>query len=75
MMKERVVQKALIEAGKIDALKNELTMYSTKETYADWIIENKVVEFIFTENPHSELIKRTLSIFQLFEDMENYFPE
>jgi ATP:corrinoid adenosyltransferase len=29
----------------------------------DWIIENKIIEFIFTENPHSELIKRTLNIF------------
>jgi hypothetical protein len=62
-MKERVVYKALVDAGKLDAQKTDFASYLTKETYADWIIENKIIEFIFTENPHSELIKRTLNIF------------
>lgn len=32
------------------------------KTFSDWVHENKVIDFIFGENPHSELIKRSYSI-------------
>ena len=42
----------------------------------EWIVENKVIEFIFVENPHSELIKRASGILYVFYYYDNNtFPE
>ena len=34
--------------------------YLTFERYKEFLIENRVLELIFTETPHPELIKRSL---------------
>jgi len=39
-----------------------MTRYLDEELFSKWIIENKVIDFIFEENPHQELIKRSFSI-------------
>ena len=35
------------------------------DRYAKWIIDQKILEFIFVENPHVELIKRSTEILRL----------
>ena len=35
------------------------------DKYAKWIIDEKILEFIFVENPHVELIKRSYEILKL----------
>jgi hypothetical protein len=43
------------------------------EKYSQWIINEKIVQFIFVENPHVELIKRSLEILKLLAFQEQYF--
>jgi hypothetical protein len=48
----------------------------TEEKYASWIINEKIIEFIFLENPHVELIKRSGEILRLLTIDEKFFsPE
>ena len=34
-------------------------------SYAKWITESRLIQFIFEENPHSELIKRSSSVLRI----------
>lgn len=43
-------------------------------TYAKWITENKLISFIFEENPHSELIKRSSCILRVLADDAGKVP-
>ena len=43
--------------------------------FSNWVHENKVIEFIFKENPHSELIKRSFSILHILAQDTETFPE
>jgi hypothetical protein len=45
------------------------------QIFSNWILENKVIEFIFEENPHSELIKRSSCILYLLVQELETFPE
>lgn len=46
----------------------------TFDKYAKWLIERKIVEYIFYENPHVELIKRSVEILKLLANNEATFP-
>ena len=35
------------------------------EKFSAWIIENKVIDFIFKENAHAELIRRSFGILKI----------
>lgn len=45
------------------------------KSFSHWIIENKVMDFIFKEKPHSELIKRSYSILYLMAQDAETFPD
>lgn len=46
------------------------------EKYSKWILDQKILEFIFTENPHVELIKRSFELLRLLAADEKFFtPE
>ena len=52
------------------------TKWLNLEKYSQWLVNEKIVEFIFIENPHVELIKRSLEIMYLLASQELYFsPE
>lgn len=54
----------------------ECTKWLNEEKYAHWIINEKIIEFIFVENPHVELIKRSGEILRLLAQDEKLFsPE
>lgn len=38
------------------------TKYLTSERYSKWLADENVLEYIFMESPHAELIKRSLEI-------------
>ncbi len=50
-----------------------MTKWLTEEKYAQWIINERILEFIFNENPHVELIKRSSEILRLLTIDEKYF--
>lgn len=50
-----------------------ITRWLTFPIYAKWIVEQKIIEFIFLENPHDELIKRSQEILILLANDENIF--
>lgn len=43
----------------------EYTKWLNPEKYANWIISEGIIDFIFRENPHVELIKRSTEIMRL----------
>ena len=43
--------------------------------FSDWIVANKVIDFIFKENPHSELIKRSYNILSIMAQDAETFPD
>lgn len=49
--------------------------YLDLKTFSAWIIKEKVIEFIFKENPHNELIKRSYSILYIMGQETSTFPE
>lgn len=49
--------------------------YLDLDSFSAWIIDNKVLHFIFKENPHSELIKRSGKILHLMALKLETFPE
>lgn len=51
----------------------EYTKWLNVEKYAEWIVTNKIIDFIFIENPHVELIKRSWEILRLLTFVENSF--
>lgn len=53
----------------------EVTRYLDEQVFSKWIIDQKVIDFIFEENPHQELIKRSLSVLQVMAQDVETFPE
>ena len=49
------------------------TKWLNQEKYALWIIDEKIIEYIFIENPHVELIKRSSEIMKLLAMDERFF--
>lgn len=43
------------------------------DKYSQWLIEEKIIDFIFLENPHVELIKRSTEIMKLLASDERFF--
>lgn len=56
-------------------IRYEITKYLDEATFSKWMIDNKVIDFIFEENPHQELIKRSQSILSLMAQDTETFPE
>lgn len=52
----------------------EYARYLDLKLFSAWIIQNKVIDFIFKENPHSELIKRSYNILFILAQDEVTFP-
>lgn len=50
--------------GEDVCIKKELpfSKYLTHELFSEWLEQEKVLEFIFVESPHAELIKRSLEL-------------
>jgi hypothetical protein len=53
----------------------EYAKYLTTKTFSEWIITNKVIDYIFKENPHAQLIQRSASILQIMTQEPEIFPE
>jgi hypothetical protein len=54
----------------------DYTKWLNYEKYAKWIIDQRIIDFIFTENPHVELIKRSNDLLRLLTIDEKFFtPE
>ena len=53
----------------------EVAKHLDMASFSAWIIKNKVIDFIFEENPHQELIKRSYSILSLMAQDAQTFPE
>jgi hypothetical protein len=45
------------------------------QNYSKWILDNRILEFIFGENSHSELIKRSLAVLYLMAQNADTFPD
>lgn len=43
----------------------KVTKWLSAPKFAEWILENRIIEFIFSENPHVELIKRSSEFIRL----------
>ena len=52
----------------------EFARYLDLKLFSAWIIQNGVIDFIFRENPHSELIKRSYHILYILAQDEQTFP-
>lgn len=59
--------------SQLEQMNLEATKWLTFERYAKWIVDEKIVEFIFQENPHVELIKRSLEILYILTMQEQFF--
>jgi hypothetical protein len=46
------------------------TKWLTGSKYCEWLLEHRIIEFIFIENPHVELIKRSAEIIRLLASDE-----
>ena len=54
----------------------EVAKHLDMANFSAWIIKNKVIDFIFEENPHQELIKRSYSILSLMaHDAQTFLEE
>ena len=51
----------------------QYTKWLNFEKYSQWITSEKIIDFIFMENPHVELIKRSTEIMRLLAMDERYF--
>ena len=49
-----------------------MTKWLTQPKYCQWLLDNRIIEFIFAENPHVELIKRSSELIRLLAQDETY---
>lgn len=61
----KIVNTALYSGPEHKKQNLEYSNYLTCQSYAEWIVKNKILEYIFNENSHSELIKRSQPILYL----------
>jgi hypothetical protein len=62
LIQEKVLNRMTRSPQDCRQLGKEYARFLDLRTFSDWVHENKVIDFIFKENPHSELIKRSYSI-------------
>jgi hypothetical protein len=78
-MKEfKMIQQKLVKReGKVTNMPmiNGRPQLLTMKTFSEWILANKVIEFIFKENAHQELIKRSQSILYILAQDTETLPE
>ena len=67
------VMNASVKQRAQNAEQYEVTKWLTQAKYCEWLLENRIIEFIFAENPHVELIKRSAEIIRLLAQDERYF--
>ena len=53
----------------------DFAKYLDLKLFSNWIIKNNTIEYIFKENPHQELIKRSYQILYILAQNEETLPE
>lgn len=51
----------------------EFSKWLTVDSYCAWLTEHKIIEFIFIENPHVELIRRSFEVMRMLANDDKYF--
>ena len=51
----------------------EHVKWLTPDLYSSWLNQNQIINYIYLENPHPELIKRSKEILQLMAINEKFF--
>jgi hypothetical protein len=73
----KVQNKNNYDAKTLNLKELPFTNYLTFPYYAEWMANEKILEYIFIENPHNELIKRSLELLYLraVDDVYPLTPE
>lgn len=75
LIQEKVLNRVTRTPQDCRQLGQDYAKFLDLRIFSDWVHENKVIDFIFKENPHSELIKRSYSILYILAQDTETFPE
>jgi hypothetical protein len=74
-IQEKIVNTACRSGPEHKKQSLEYNYFVNCQIYSDWILKNKILEYIFNENSHSELIKRSFTILYLMVQSADTIPE